>query len=262
MSRLIMFSVISILALPATAQQKEGKVTYQRTMELNISLQGNPELARSIPKTRTNTFELNFDGSTASWKQLQELQTEEAVGPGISLQFAGSDDLNWFDLANARKLQQTELAGKNYLVSDSIKPGNWKLTDETKNILGHPCRKAISTVISRRFITSMDNGKMERKEMPDTSQSEAWFTTDIPVPVGPEVQGQLPGLILELSLRSGKVLYTALEISAKPDGPALKEPTRGKKMNAADFAKERSRIMEQMQQSNGRGPVRFSMSAQ
>ena len=260
MTRLIFLSAITLLVLTAAAQQKEGKVTYQRTMELNLSFRGSPELENSLPKTRINTFELNFSGANASWKQVQELQSEEAGGPGIILQFAGADDLSWFDLAGLRKLQQTELAGKNYLVSDSIRPGTWKLTDETKTILGHQCRKAISTVISKRMMTSMENGKLERKETSDTSQSEAWFTSDIPVAAGPELQGQLPGLILELSLRSGKVLFTALEISPKADHSALKEPTKGRKLTAAEFAKERNKIMEQMQQGNSGGPVRFSIS--
>jgi Protein of unknown function (Porph_ging). len=38
---------------------------------------------------------------------------------------------------------------------------------------------------------TMDNGKMERKEIDDTTSMVAWFTTEIPVPAGPEVQGQL-----------------------------------------------------------------------
>ncbi|MET0635549.1 MAG: GLPGLI family protein [Chitinophagaceae bacterium] len=251
-----------LISLTTSAQQKEGRVIFQRTLELNISLPGNPEMANALPTTRTDNFELNFTGNIASWKQVEEIEPEENRGGGLVLRIAGSDELNWFDMSTSRRLRQSELGGKNYLVSDSIQKGNWKLTDETKTILGHSCRKAISTVVSRRFTTSMDNGRLERKESPDTSQSVAWFTSDIPVSVGPEIQGQLPGLILELSSRSGKVLYTAVEISAKPDMQMLKEPTKGKKISSADFVKERDKLMEQMQQTNSGpgGNVRFMIT--
>src|SRR5688572_18055643 len=100
MSRLSVLTIALLGTLPLAAQQKEGKVIYQRVMELNFSVRGNAELSNVLPKTRTNTFELNFSGNTVSWKQVQELQSEETGGPGIVLQFAGTDDLVWFDLTN------------------------------------------------------------------------------------------------------------------------------------------------------------------
>ena len=75
--------------------------------------------------------------------------------------------------------------------------------------------KPLQQRIGKRMVMTMDNGKMERKEIDDTSAIVAWFTTDIPVSAGPEVQGQLPGLILSLETNNGRTVYTALEISAK-----------------------------------------------
>ena len=60
------------------------------------------------------------------------------------------------------------------------------------------------------MMMTMDNGKMERKEIDDTSIIVAWFTTDIPVSAGPEVQGQLPGLILGLETKSIDILRVQL----------------------------------------------------
>jgi GLPGLI family protein len=97
---------------------------------------------------------------------------------------------------------------------------------------------------------SMDNGKMERKEIDDTTTLVAWFTTDIPVPAGPEVHGQLPGLILELEANNGRTVYTAIEISAKPDLSAIKEPTKGKKVTPAEFTEKRNSMMAEMQKNN------------
>ena len=97
---------------------------------------------------------------------------------------------------------------------------------------------------------TMDNGKMERKEINDTANIVAWFTTDIPVSTGPEVQGQLPGLILALDMSEGRTVYKALEISPKADIASIKEPTKGKKVTPAEFVKERDNIMLEMQKNN------------
>jgi GLPGLI family protein len=104
---------------------------------------------------------------------------------------------------------------------------------------------------------TMDNGKMERKEITDTSMIVAWFTTDMPVPAGPEVQGQLPGLILALDINNGRMVYKALEISAKADVASIKEPTKGKKVTPAEFSEERNKMMDEMQKNNQGGGNRI-----
>ena len=138
---------------------------------------------------------------------------------------------------------------------------NWKLTGETQTLLGHVCQKAVAQRIGKRTQMTMDNGKMERKEVTDTANIVAWFTTDIPVPAGPEVQGQLPGLILMLDMYYGRVVYKALEIQTKADVATIKEPTKGKKVTSDEFTKEQGKMMEEMQknmQGGGRNVIRIN----
>jgi GLPGLI family protein len=97
---------------------------------------------------------------------------------------------------------------------------------------------------------TMDNGKMERKEVTDTSMVIAWFTADIPVPTGPEVQGQLPGLILALDMNNGRMVYKAVEISPKADLASIKEPSKGKKVTPDEFREERNKMMDEMEKNN------------
>jgi GLPGLI family protein len=146
---------------------------------------------------------------------------------------------------------------KKFIVEDSIRKLNWKLTGETRPILGHVCQKATAQNIGKRMQMTMDNGKMERKEITDTSMIVAWFTTDMPVPAGPEVQGQLPGLILALDINNGRMVYKALEISAKADVASIKEPTKGKKVTPAEFSEERNKMMDEMQKNNQGGGNRI-----
>ncbi|MEI9810360.1 MAG: GLPGLI family protein [Bacteroidota bacterium] len=94
---------------------------------------------------------------------------------------------------------------KKFIIDDSIRPLKWKMTTETKTILNHNCIKATAVQTSARTQMVMENGKMDRKEVQDTSLIVAWFATDIPVSGGPaEFQGQLPGLILEMDVANGR----------------------------------------------------------
>ena len=172
----------------------------------------------------------------------------------------GTDDATFCDFNKEWRVEAREFFDKKFLIGDTIRRSNWKLTEETKTILGHTCRQATSQRIAKRMMMSMENGKMERKEVDDTSTIVAWFTTDIPVPAGPEVQGQLPGLILELITNNGRTTFKALEIYTKPDLAAIKEPTKGKKVTPAEFTKERNKMMEEMQRNNQGGNFQIRMN--
>ena len=104
---------------------------------------------------------------------------------------------------------------------------------------------------------TMENGQMKREEFPDTAKIVAWFTTDIPVPAGPDFQGQLPGLILEVDIDNGQTVYRAIEFSNKVSLNKIKEPKDGKKLTAAEFNKERDKLMEEMRKNMPNGNIRI-----
>jgi GLPGLI family protein len=57
------------------------------------------------------------------------------VGPG-------EDAVLYKNYSNQKFLEQTELADKPYIIDDTIKASSWKLSDERKTVLDHPCKKA------------------------------------------------------------------------------------------------------------------------
>jgi len=247
--------------LASTAQQKEGKITYQRKVTFNVQV-NNPAMGEIPPQTRINQFELNFANGQMVWQQLEENVQDDIAGSSSGGNFvirtigSSAEDVTFLDFGQSRKVEQRDFFDKRFLISDSIRKGNWKLTDETKTILDHQCRKAVSQRIGKRSIMNMQNGKMERKEVDDTTTIEAWFTTDIPVAIGPDVAGQLPGAILELSSDNGRSVYQAIEISPKANIKAIKEPTKGKKVTQQQFNEERNKMLDEMQR-NGGGTIRF-----
>ena len=101
---------------------------------------------------------------------------------------------------------------------------------------------------------TMDNGTAKRERVMDTLNIVAWFANDIPGSFGPDIyQGQLPGTILEIDINNGRSSFKAIEISPKVDVAKVKEPSKGKKATAEEFAKEREKLFQEMQQ-NGGGP--------
>jgi GLPGLI family protein len=241
------------------AQQKEGKVTYARTSQIQVRFQGmNEEMERNIPKTRTDQFELTFGNNQSLWKQAEQENEDDgnfnSGGMQIRMVAAGSDDVLYTNFDAAKKVELRVLFDKKFIVEDSIRPLKWKMGEETKTILNHLCRKATAIKYGKRMMMNMDNGKMERKEVQDTSNIVAWFTTDIPVSAGPaEYQGQLPGLILEMDINNGRQTFITKGISAKADLIVIKEPQGKKRYTPEEFNKERDKMMDEMQRNNGGG---------
>jgi len=242
-----------------TAQQTQGKVTYNRTVKLQMSFAGMPGgLEQQLPSSRTDKYELVFGNNQSLWKQgEQEPEEEQSFGDGgmqIRMVVAGSNDVLYCNFDNSRRVEKREMFDKTFIVDDTITKLKWKMTSESKSILNHNCMKAEAVRISKRMTMNMDNGKMERKEIDDTAKIVAWFAMDIPVSAGPsEFQGQLPGLILELDVRNGDQVYLATGITETTDLAVIKEPTGKKKYTQEEFKIERDKMLEEMNRNNGGG---------
>jgi len=256
--------------IAGNTQMKEGKITYQRVVQMQISFAGmSDEMQRMIPKSRTDKFELTFGNNQSLWKQAEQENEDDNTfsndggGMQVHMAVAGSNDVLYNNFGTSKKVELREMMDKKFIIDDSIRPLKWKMTGETKTILDHTCMKATATQISQRMQMTMNNGNMERKEITDTSNIIAWFASDIPVPAGPsEFQGQLPGLILEMNVSNGKQVYTALSISEKADLASIKEPTGKKHYTPDEFKKEREKMMAEMQKNNNGPGIRVVRGVQ
>lgn len=68
----------------------------------------------------------------------------------------------------------------------------WHITEETKIINGYNCIKAYT-----------DSYEIKKEDPFYRGKTFAWFTTDIPIPSGPNRYAGLPGLILEITYEKG-----------------------------------------------------------
>ena len=269
MKRIYLIACALATLISAEAQQKDGKVIYQRTSQTaarSFSFNG---MEQTIPaSTRKDKFELLFGNNQSLWKQADpenEPETTSFGSEGGGFQFrsvvAGSNDVMFCNFETSKRVEKREVFDKTFVVDDSIRPLKWKMTGETRMIQNHPCMKATATNITQRTTMTMENGKMERKEVPDTATIVAWFASDIPVSAGPgEYQGQLPGLIMEMDINNGRQTYSVLELSTKVDLGSIKEPGGKKRYTQEEFRKEREKMLEQMNQNNSGGNRRIIMN--
>jgi GLPGLI family protein len=99
------------------------------------------------------------------------------------------------NLQDQTYLKYMDQMGKTYVVRGNLNPPKWRVMNEIRDILGHMCMKAVS-------------------EDPIKGQKiTAWFASDIPVPIGPEEQFGLPGLILAYDINDGMLIVEAEKIT-------------------------------------------------
>jgi GLPGLI family protein len=257
------------IALTVTAQSNTtsatnlaaGTVVYERVMKLDVPFSGpDGEPMTNMPRQLTERYELLFSGRQSLWQTLPDAAAEAAAASGNSMDLmrptrldGGDADVVYQDFSQDTRLTQSELRSKTYLVTDSIAAIDWKLSEDTKEILGYKTRKATAYKYGTRTIMGMENGVLKSQDLPDTSMIVAWFAEGIPVPAGPEYNSGLPGLILELDENGGRSVFYAVSVSPKLAAGRLKVPKRGKQISVTAFRAEQQKWMAEMQQRMQQG---------
>jgi GLPGLI family protein len=122
------------------------------------------------------------------------------------------------DLENNRMLDIVETLGKQYAIEDSMHCLNWKIGNGMKEIAGHIC------------VSAYCYDSLREKEI------VAWFALDMPGSMGPEGYCGLPGVILELNMNNGSVVYTATSIIPSTEEVPIAKPIIKKRRKIVTFA--------------------------
>src|ERR1700740_723627 len=104
-----------------SGQQKEGKVVYERTIQMQIEVNDNDAMSQMLPKTRTDKFELAFANNQSLWQRMDdEDDNDEFGGNGMQIRMVGpgQNDIVFYDFAKARKVEQREMFDKKFIVED------------------------------------------------------------------------------------------------------------------------------------------------
>ncbi|WP_140939187.1 GLPGLI family protein [Sphingobacterium lumbrici] len=260
MNKMMIATILSLFVVVSNAQQKEGKIIYEysKTYKEKVktgTISGNGMVIGSgeeAPAPPPDKYELLFGNNKMTMKKLKE-EIKGMVFSG-AIEFGASvNDVVFCDFGTGVNTTQKDVFNTLYLVDEPVVKLDWKMSGEKKTILKFTCQKATATIIGKRIQGSMKDGKVVTVEVPDTTTMTAWFTTEIPVPAAPKVQGQLPGVVLELEENTAfaVILYKATALTDKVILADIKPSAEGKKLSPDGFKKEIEAKKKEMETSGG-----------
>ena len=275
MRKIFLTITIVLVAMTSSfAQVKEGKLIFERKINMYRMIT-DPEMRARIPEFRTEKFELLFNEQASMFKTIPD---EDAPDPfansgggggergGMRFNFRMPETTMYTDISNQMQYEARSLFEKDFLIVDSLKPINWKLSEETKTIAKFVCKKATTMIIPQQMNMRFGGGRNRNTTdtaapaKPKEEELVVWYTESIPVSIGPDTYAGLPGAILEVNSGNGGNVITALEYTAKYAAKELKQPTKGDKMNRAQFVESMKKIMEDMQRGGGMGGMRIRVN--
>ena len=245
-----------VFAISVNSQNFRGKATYIKKAKLSESIIKQvkaltiPEHAkdRFIKQATINiegTFTLSFSKNTSIYKKNEKL---DIVGKSKKLPYnTNSDDKGhvFMDIKSKKSINSPEYLGKRFLISQELEQVKWKLEKETKKIGGYTCFKATSVKIVPNIestLKSISNAgtmttidKLNQEEKTKNVLVTAWYTPEIPVSQGPNMNWGLPGLILELKEGRDILLCTKISLKESDKVKEIKPPRNGKKVSLAEY---------------------------
>jgi GLPGLI family protein len=213
-----------------------------------------------LKKQFQKTYILTFDKNTSIYKE-DEALAPPATGNGmIFISSDGGSDVLFKNIKNQSFTNQLETFGKQFIIKDRLKPIEWELHSDTKNIGNYTCYKATYTKeIEEMSMMTFSNDGEQHDEAPTTSPETktitvtAWYTSQIPVSNGPDNYQGLPGLILEVNDGDLTILCSKITINPKK-AIEISEPKKGKQVTQEEYDKIMMKKMEEMnEQYRGRG---------
>lgn len=260
--------VVAVFASSITfAQDFQGKAYYQTKTTMDMSQfsrggqQPNPEQMKRIQERMKSFLEkqhtLVFNREESMYKEEEKL---EAQGSGRG--FGGfasslSSGPKYKNVKSKEMLIDQEFFGKQFLIKDELKPIEWKMGTETKQIGQYTVFKATATVTDTSFDMSSfrrptGEEATDKKEEVRTVDVTAWYTLQVPVNQGPDNYWGLPGLILEVNAGNTTILCTKIVMNPK-DKDNIDKPEKGEVVTQEEYTKITTDKMQELRDSRGRG---------
>lgn len=278
MKNLLTFLFALTIVTGTFAQKKfEGKAVYMSKRSLDLSRFGDrinrmseqqkAQMMNRMKSFLEKNYTLNFNKTESIFKENVALETPRS-SRGFRMGGMSGQGTVYKNLREKSMIEDVEMFGKRFLVTEDMEQLQWEMSTETKKIGQYTCYKA--TLVKED--TNIDFGRMFRRNQPkdstQTKQEEknmltvtAWYTPQIPVSAGPASYWGLPGLILELN--EGETTMLCTEIVINPENAvAIAKPTKGKEVSREQYNKEVKKKTEElreqfMNRGRGRGRGRF-----
>lgn len=158
-------------------------------------------------KVSKSSLSFNKDKSLYKWPAVEETMNDNWISEDALADLKNTVATN-FDTQSS--ITQKKVYEDVYLVKDSVRHINWKITDETRDIAGYECRRANAIIMDSVYVV-------------------AYYSNQIAVSGGPESFAGLPGMILGLALPHENVTWFATKVTETTvDEKDLLPPAKGK----------------------------------
>jgi GLPGLI family protein len=142
------------------------------------------------------------------------------------LAMSGQPNVIYTDLDTKTTSTQKKVYEELFMVKDSVRKINWKITDETREIAGYTCRRANALVMDSIYVV-------------------AFYTEKIAVSGGPESFSGLPGMILGLALPHENITWFATKVTDMAVEPkAMIMPKKGKVVSNKELVTTLKQLMK------------------
>lgn len=179
------------------------------------------EMKKTFPKMITETYVMDFNEE----KTVYKLSKEDPSGKYVWGRKPSDNDVTVKDVKTGQIALQRDVFEQTYLVKDSLRNYKWRMTNETRNIAGFECRKAVTIICDSVYVV-------------------AFYTDEITVSSGPESFSGLPGMILGLAIPRLHMTWFATKIELKePTAVALAPKQKGKTATWTVYEKDLNKAM-------------------
>ena len=191
----------------------EGKIEFEKKVNTYALMEEGDSWSdlqkKTMPKFRVTYFDLLFAKNKTFYQPGRENPDNNK---GFFFNNVADENVVYAELDSSKSVSQKKVFETVFLIQDSTRQIQWKITDETRVIAGFQCRRANAIIMDSIYVV-------------------AFYTDDIVTSGGPESFNGLPGMILGISMPHQHVTWFATKVSATPvTASQLKVPVKGKKV--------------------------------
>ena len=263
------FLLIILTSSVTFCQDFQGKASYMSKINVDTKWMDNPRFAsrkgymeEMLKKNTEKNYVLEFSSTESFYTEKEKIDVGESGNFNWMATYIGENIGKLYkNLQEKVTINETEMMGKFFLITDPIENMKWQMTGETKKIGQYTCYKATyEKEIQERVFSFGSESQNQNNIKTKTVEVAAWFTPEIPVSTGPSWYQGLPGLILEVSDDNTTILCTKIVMNPT-DKSKIKKPKRGKVINNVDFIalqdqkrQEAREMWQKMRRSGGGRP--------
>ncbi|HSC52799.1 MAG TPA: GLPGLI family protein [Phnomibacter sp.] len=160
---------------------RQGKIEYEKKVNMHKMIEDNSwtrEFKDKMPVYRTTYYDMVFNDSVSVYKAGKEAVDDKWKNMWMS--GGGEENVMYSNFNTGSNTAFKQVFEKKFLLQDSMVHIEWRITDETRDIAGFECRKAVGKLYDSLYVV-------------------AFYTDQITIPSGPEIYNGLPGTILGLA---------------------------------------------------------------